>query len=482
MKRLMMLSLLCVMLFCTAFPLISAVAGADAVTVNSTVIDDLSRDPAFDASLYPSSTTGRDLSIITIAESLEKELILYVYQPYVRSTYYATSVRMSTQVDEDTFVNTTDYTLKCLGHNGVFYKYVVNGYTVSSDEVRNYNIIQLMRNYVQGIDTPSIYDETINAVPYVVGKQFTFQVVDGVLTNTERGIDVVKITDKYVGFVRIESYVESTVGMMNGSYYLMQDSHFIAFNCDHPMDRLLEAKVSFFKEYVHKYWGETSFSPAIGGKQIKYLRDDVTVSVEKDFGNGWGMLSHKLNVAAGIDLGDDLYNWNEIQTVDAFFDSTNRETIYQGLVSNTHVYNKITPQNESVMREMTWVLNYAQTRSTFKPAFYDFGSFDYTAATAECDFEQITNATILELCFVHGGKTYQLGVVDGESTPSETPVNEYGKERKSRFSDESDDLGKFFKALALVGGLLAMSVVVLSILYCVIRAKKNKEDNDNGRQ
>ena len=476
MKRLMSMSLLCILLFCASFPLIGAVAAADAVTVNSTVIDDLSRDPAFDASLYPSLTSGRELSLITIAESLERELILYVYQPYVRSTYYATSVRMSTQVDGDTFVNTTDYTLKCLGHNGVFYKYVVNGYTLSSDEVRNYNIIQLMRNYVQGIDTPSIYDETINAVPYVVGKQFTFQVVDGVLTNIERGIDVVKITDKYVGFVRIESFVPNGAGMGIASqdYYLFQDSHFIAFNCDHPMDRLIEAKVSFFRESLHKYWGETEFRPAVGSKRIKYLSEDVEVTIEKTYSTGIYLLNYRT----------DVYTWNEIQSVDAFFASTNRETIYQGLLSNTTVYNKIGSEQEQIIRDMTWVLNYAQTRSTFQMGILDFGSFDYTAATAKCDFEQITNATILELYFEHDGKTYQLGVVDGEATPSESPVNESGSKRTSRFSDESDDWGKFFKALALVGGLLAMLVVVLSIVYCVIRAKKNRnnENSDNGRQ
>ncbi len=47
----------------------------------SDVLDDLHKDTTFDASFYPERADDYSLSIITIAESEDKELFVYVHQP-----------------------------------------------------------------------------------------------------------------------------------------------------------------------------------------------------------------------------------------------------------------------------------------------------------------------------------------------------------------------------------------------------------------
>ena len=186
MKKLLVLFAVLIVV-CVAFvPLFgAAVAVAESTSTEAGVLEDLQRDPNFDASEYPSCNSGRDLSLITIAETSDQQLVLYVYQSNASIKYYAKSVRMSTRVSDNQFEDTTDYSLRCLDRNGVFYKYLVIGYHVSDDPVRHYNIVQLMRNFVSGVDAQSRYDNSINAVPYIVSKQFVFEMKDGVLTNTE---------------------------------------------------------------------------------------------------------------------------------------------------------------------------------------------------------------------------------------------------------------------------------------------------------
>lgn len=449
-----------------------SVALADDASDNS-VISDLERDPSFNASDYPTSNNGRDLFLITIAESTDRSLILYVYQPYVGVPYYAKSVRMSTLLREDTFVNTMDYTVSCIGHEGVFYKYVVNNYEVSNDTVRHYNIVQLMRKYMSGIDSASSYDDSINAVAFKVARQYVFSTDNGVVTNTEKGIDVVTITDKFVGFVRIESDITS--GQIFKRLY--DDSHFIAFNCDRAMDNLIEAKVSYYRQRVWKVWSETSFRYGAAGREIKLLRANETVSIDNT-SNGLDAMLNRL-------LTPDFYHyeWNEIQSVSEFLTSTNREIIYQGLVLDTCRYNRIV--DDAAIANKTWVLNYAQTQTEFEPAFYDFEFDDYTAALAKLVGELISRATILELMFEHEGKTYQLGVVDGESTPSDHPINEQGTSVSPGTLVPSvlASLPDFGKILSMIlGGILGVLIVLLIARAVFLHKEHAHEDPDDSNR
>ena len=55
-------------------------AEAEEITY-SEVLDDLKKDSSFHASNYPENKTDYSLNVIQIAESVNKELFVYVYQP-----------------------------------------------------------------------------------------------------------------------------------------------------------------------------------------------------------------------------------------------------------------------------------------------------------------------------------------------------------------------------------------------------------------
>lgn len=462
MKKLFYIILLVVVFGCTLSAFAGSLVSLAETTSSGNVFDDLSRDENFDFSQYPTSSTGRDLSLITIAETSDSRLVLYVYQPYTAKTYYANSVRMSDELDDDVFVNTNDYALECVSRRGVFYKYVVKGYQVSSASVRHYNIIQLSRKYIRGVDEQSYVDVTINSVPFKVGKQFTFEVVNGQLVNTEKGIDVVTITNKYVGYVDVHSWVSENLGLTGESHALMQDSYFIAFTCDYDIDRLIEAEVSYYRQDVTKAKGETRYRFGTPVKEYVFLSDQRTFTVEKDFGY-WDSYFKKYRPNTST------YTWNEIQTSADFLESVEAEDVYEGFALNSISWNKVNDNSRAIIEGMDWVLNFAQTSSVFYPKFNEvYPNWNYYASSAVYDGEAISNATILQLYIEHEGKTYQLGVVDGEMTTSGGPINEGGS------AVEPNETGNVLRAILLLVGVIGLGLAAFWVVTKVVDMVKSK--------
>ena len=98
---------------------------------SSNVLDDLSSDKTFSAENYPSNQSDYSLQIITIAESKDKELLLYVYQPATRQNFRANYISMSTTLNNS--INPNIYSLTYCNHSGTLYKYKVNDFVVSSE-------------------------------------------------------------------------------------------------------------------------------------------------------------------------------------------------------------------------------------------------------------------------------------------------------------------------------------------------------------
>lgn len=79
----------------------------------SKVLDDLKKDEGFNIEDYPLVEDNHSLQVIQIAESNDKELFIYVYQPSAK--YIATSIDFSTTYDEDdNFYDFNNYKLKLL--------------------------------------------------------------------------------------------------------------------------------------------------------------------------------------------------------------------------------------------------------------------------------------------------------------------------------------------------------------------------------
>lgn len=461
MKKFFVLLTVLVVVFCVFANVAGQVALA-ATTRDGYVLDDLTRDETFDLSLYPVKYTGRDLSLITIAESVDNELVLYVYQPYTAKTYYAKSVRMCTQLNgEYEFGNTSDYPLTCVSHRGVFYKYVVVGYSVSSSIVRHYNIVQLMRNYISGVDTDAMYDDTINAVPFEVAKQFTFTDTANGTVITEKELEVVRITSEYCGFVRYTSQQAFNVGAL--SYpYTYYDRYFAAIDTDKQIDDLLEAKVSYFKIPVTKIWSETSFRFGVAG-----------ITIDTLYSAGQVVYTANDSKRYKAKYGARTFTWSQIQTVPQFLNSlTAGSEIMQGVSSgvSTFDYSVVSAAQMQKIEGATWVLNYAETESHYQPTAWTNiigASYD---ATSQYDGYMVTNLSILEFAFVTDGTFYRLGVVNGErSAASNTDGDNAFYEDKPK--SDTDVL----KAILLLVGVSLLAVVVVWVTVKVIGVvKRNK--------
>lgn len=79
---------------------LSSADGTDASTTYTDVLTDLKKDENFDIGDYPSKADDHSLSVITIAESKNLQVFVYVYQPsYKENVLNATSINISTTID-----------------------------------------------------------------------------------------------------------------------------------------------------------------------------------------------------------------------------------------------------------------------------------------------------------------------------------------------------------------------------------------------
>ena len=208
----------------------------------ASALQDLKKVETFDESVYEKIDGDASLSLITIAESIDNELYIYAYQP--GATYTAASINISTDAK-----NTNNYQnkpLTLLSQDGVFQKYRVESVEVSTDETRVYEISTIFRPFDAEVDEPAADEgQTISEVSFPVGKRFEIS-ADGMSVTD---IELITVTDKYVGFMRYETF--------NILADVACDAHYIAFSTDKKMENLLEADVYYQSQSVHQYSGST---------------------------------------------------------------------------------------------------------------------------------------------------------------------------------------------------------------------------------
>ena len=76
------------------------VARAESITY-SEVLDDLKKDTSFKPENYPTKADDYSLQIIQLAESVNKEFFVYVYQPSGKTkNFKASSINISTTIND----------------------------------------------------------------------------------------------------------------------------------------------------------------------------------------------------------------------------------------------------------------------------------------------------------------------------------------------------------------------------------------------
>lgn len=410
------------------FPLYQVAYAADGNSSGySDVLDDLKKDSMFDTKNYPVVSNDYSLKIIQLAESTNKELFVYVYQPCGKQEMRASSINISTSSSLD--IKPLNYKLKYVNSSGVFFKYVVEGITVSKAEARYYGVTSIYRPFNKDYgDKDAGNGNTVSEVPFAISKEYRFSTVNGNPVTATVDIETIEITDKFVGFVRYDSgYILHTEAC---------DSHFVAFDTDKPIDRLVEADVAWVQQLYRKadrqdsepYFGEPS------DETRTLSEDDETVHFK-----GGGLLAGS-------------YQWDRIQTIDEFIDSVDlSQNVYHGAIINVSVASKINEADKQALKNKKWVLRFVDTKydvQTMEQIIY--GSV-YRWKVSESTL--VSDVTILRLKFVTDGVTYNLGVIDNKQTGSGKPIN------STEVDVELNERGKGF--------LIIIAVILLILLLCL---------------
>ena len=403
------------------------------------VLDDLEKDETFNSNDYAVIENDYSLQIIQLAESDEKELFIYVYQPSADyKGLVASSVFLSTAERGLTYTN---YYLTLLSRQGVFYKYRVDNFFVSANATRHYEITSIYRPYDESIDEQLDDDNEniINEVQYKVAKHWIF-------TTTETGVDIVSqdietitITDKYVGFCRYEDGY--TPGMLiPGVYSPGLDSHFVAFKTDRQIDRLMEADVFYTSQYYH-YYNPTigSSSTSWGTRTDKYAYLNYTQKVSFEPG--------------GVQWGKHTYEWDRIQSVDDFIASENRSYMFSCGIFNVRTMTGMTDEGLQDVKDMDWVLRFTETE--WKEYQSQAGTGAVVTRTDHEERTIIANVSILRLKFETDGVTYNLGVIDNKQQGDGNPDN---------YTKTTFEWSEEFKLIMAILLLILLIVLLFPIL------------------
>lgn len=357
----------------------------------SSVLDDLKKDSSFSESYYPVVGDDYSLNIIQLAESVDKELFVYVYQPSGKTKELrASSINISITVNDE--LSYHNYKMVYLNSSGVFYKYKVQDFTVKDEPTRYYAISSIYRPFDEAIDNNAEHGNQITEVNYNVSKQYCFSEINGKPYCSVVDIETITITDKFVGFVRYKDGFKLYIGAC--------DSHFVAFNTDKPIDRLLEADVYYTTQSYAETWVAFSgTTESFGEKSDEYAYLKYTDRVEH---NGGGLF-------AGT------YKWDRIETTEQFIAENDlTQNVYSGAIIDVNIANKITDEGKEALKGKKWVLRFAETSYYFNS--YQGSYVEHSTIVGD--------VTILRLKFETDGITYNLGVIDNKQSGSDKPINE----------------------------------------------------------
>lgn len=437
-KRLTMLFLiivLCLSCFLSCLTTNIGVAYASTILVDggySSVLEDLQTDTDFNSEDYSVNAEDYSLQVIQIAESSDKELFVYVYQP---SASYGKLVASSINISADLHneLNFKNYKLTLLNNTGVFYKYLVNDFVVSEDTTRYYEISSIFRPWDEtkdaGLDLTN--ENIIAEISFKVAKQFTLVENNGETIISVADTETIQITDKYVGFVR---YID---GFDLNFYDGGCDSHFVAFSTDKQIDKLYEADVYYTSQTCDYIW---VFDAIYGGQETTYgnVQDNYAYLNYKQ---------HASHTTNGI--GGHYYEWPRIMSVNEFISLENRSLVYECGLFNVRTETNITDEGLKDLENKQWVLRFAET---------DY--YELTTSSQTREIKTIVgDVTILRLKFETDGVVYNLGVIDNKQQGDENPDNE------TKFSIEPSDM---FKIIMLVLLLIILLVVLGPFLPTII--------------
>lgn len=383
------LSVLMLLLGVTFSPNIASSVYAD--STYSSVIEDLSKDSSFDVANYPKIEDDYSLSVIQIAESVNDELFVYVYNP--SADRVATSINISIDLAmPKSFVN---HDLLLIDSVDSLAKYKVEDLILSKDETRYYEITSIYREWVEEIDSAPVEGQVITEVAYKVNKLYEFIGFGNDLQVICTDVDYIEIVDKFVGFCRYSgsgNFWQQIGSIFTGTKNC--DSHFVAFSTDKQIDKLIEADVYFVTQAASYY--DLSGDITYGQRVDSYSH----LTSDQEFTYAEGRWS---------------YTRGRIQTTADFLKTEAEDNVYKSILYTTYQHNELTSTAISDIQSKDWVLRFFESEYSATASSVGGLNENYTC---------VQDVSILRLNFETDGEVYDLGVIDNkQQSASNVPVN-----------------------------------------------------------
>jgi len=459
-----------------------AVRARAAVLTHSDVMDDLKADSSFDVSRYPLMTydhfsalnSDEDetndvefLSVIQIAESQEKELFVYTYQPLndvsditASSITFATSESAIKDMDltEDT-VDFKKYDLKCVSYNGPFKKYLVEYFEVSDEFYRYYCISEIERPFDTLLDE-KISNETITDFKaHSIGQAWCCYYENSELKYEMVTLKLVEIEPT----ITDELYYEN--GITWGSLVGVESScvsHYIAFNINnYDVDKIIDASLVYrYRDYRKVNIIESGFVPGVKDVWNWIVGNESSSSTTTTvYPNGIDYKIKPLNIYdTDIAKSDSKgllakkYSWNRIMTGSDFVDQ------YKDQGGS---WNEI---EETTVKNSQFVFAFTETELESSQTVTSTGNdvFATTTYTTTLDGTEVAQVDILRLKFISNGVTYNLGVV-GDTTTSD------GKPGGVAEGLDLDGINETFEMLIRIICLIVLVIFVINVVIPIAK-------------
>ncbi len=400
----------------------SITASAEA-TGYTNVLTDLQKDSSFNPDNYPAKDNDVSLKVIHIAEGENGELFIYVYQPCdAKKDYKAKFINMSLQNPTEKNLEYKLYSLTWLNSNGVFDKYIVNNFTVSSSAERYYNIATVYRPFDSEVDDVPEAVDTIQCKGYEVGQYWRAYWYNNVLVYEAKHIDTVDVEIQATGSVRYDEgwkfYTDAC------------DVHYVAFSIENfNVEQIYDADISYSMEN----YSRTTLITVGGGVTEKLLSTDVKESEylsSKDTGSndGDGWFGEK-------------YTWFRITDVATFKKQSEDDS------------------NDTFSEEELNGLSKAQFVFRFAETEYRSVSSPNSIVTY---YSEAKNIGVLRLHFLSEGKIYNLGAVSDLVGTDNIP------ELVVDVMDNIENMEIWEKLYALL--VIIVFLIILSFFFSPIKA------------
>ena len=365
----------------TIFTMTASAEGTiEEITRRTDALEDLQKDPDFNPDDYPADANYRILDVIHIAEGVNRELFVYVYNPSALAYgYKAAYVNISFENPCDRDIKYQLFHLTWINSNGVFDKYTLDNFTVSDDEYRYYCISAVYREYDQAVDTipPSSSVDTIQYRSFGVGQYWRVNWYNDQLLYECKEMDVVDIDIQASGSLRYPEGVDFNTLFVDQK----TDSHYVAFSVEnYDVEQIYDADITY-KIETYSYYEQ--YSPSYNYKEDL----SKTVQIERDY-----LSSKEVGSNDGSGWFGKKYSWYRIQSVDDFIEQASDDLNHSFSEAELGGLNK-----------SEFVFRFAET--SYSETWASDGSAKFGV------YSKIEDFGVLRLHFLSDGKTYNLGCV-----------------------------------------------------------------------